>query len=494
MKKFVILFVLMSAFFAHSQVETLTGHSFYRDQMQQPGFQRSGPISCDVGFEKDTTKKSFGKRLKSHFMENYLFEVHEGNVNLFVSPVVNFQLGKNLVGEDEPYLFQNSRGFYVKGSLLKNFSFCSALVENQARFSVYETNYISNHGEFYSSLQQNGVVPGGGRTKPFKDGGFDYAYAIGSFLYQPIENLEIRAGNAQRFIGSGYRSLLLSDHSYQAPSLEVKLLFNEKWSYGVRRTRLFNLIRKPIYSTVEGYYQPKANALHFIEYQVNNKILIGLYEQSIWSMGDTLTKNPNGLFYAPIPLLGLTQPTNYNVYGINASEVLGQNIRMYQQFVISGFELQKMGFQLGIRVYDLIPNSMIQFEYNKVGNELYSSENPRMSFTHYNLPLAHPKGQGFHEFLLRANLSWKRFYGESKTIVYWLKNFNERDLLPVNVSSTVFNDFMIHQQVELGYRINQKINFCLFVRGVYRKFNVEENQMLLHFGLSTNLFNSYNDY
>jgi len=162
--------------------------------------------------------------------------------------------------------------------------------------------------------------------------------------------------------------------------------------------------------------------------------------------------------------------------------------------VISGFELQKMGFQLGIRVYDLIPNSMIQFEYNKVGNELYSSENPRMSFTHYNLPLAHPKGQGFHEFLLRANLSWKRFYGESKTIVYWLKNFNERDLLPVNVSSTVFNDFMIHQQVELGYRINQKINFCLFVRGVYRKFNVEENQMLLHFGLSTNLFSSYNDY
>ena len=66
------------------------------------------------------------------------FEVHEGNVNLFISPVVNFQLGNNLVGEDEPYLFQNSRDFYVKGSLLKNFSFCSAFVENQARFSVYK--------------------------------------------------------------------------------------------------------------------------------------------------------------------------------------------------------------------------------------------------------------------------------------------------------------------------------------------------------------------
>ena len=117
-----------------------------------------------------------------------------------------------------------------------------------------------------------------------------------------------------------------------------------------------------------------------------------------------------------------------------------------------------------------------------------------MSFTHYNLPLAHPKGQGFHEFILRLNYSWKRIYGESKSIIFWLNNFNERDLLPVPVSSTTFNDYLIHQQIELGYRINPKINFCLFVRGVYRKFNVEENQMLLHFGLSTNLFSSYNDY
>ena len=494
MKKIGFLIVLMSAFSLHSQVETIAGHSFFRDQAQHPSFLQNGPVICDVGFQKDSLKLSFGKKLKSHFMDNYLFEVHEENVNLYITPVVNFQLGTNVLNKDEPSLFQNTRGFYVKGTLLKNFSFCTALVENQARFSVYETNYISNHGEFYSSLQQNGVVPGGGRTKPFKDGGFDYAYAIGSFLYQPIEKLEIRAGNAQRFIGSGYRSLLLSDHSYQAPNLEIKYSFNENWSYGVRRTRLFNLIRKPVYSTVEGYYQPKAHALHYLEYQINKKVSLGVYEQSIWSMGDTITQKPNGLFYAPIPFLGLTQPTNYSLYGINASEVLGKKIRLYQQFALSGFELKKMGFQLGIRVYDLIPNSMLQFEYNNAGEELYSSDNPRMSFTHYNLPIAHPKGQGFHEFLLRANLSWKRFYGESKTILYWLKNYNERDLLPVSVSSTVFNDFMIHQQVELGYRINPKINFCLFVRGVYRKFNVEESQMLIHFGLSTNLFSSYNDY
>ena len=492
--------------FGHAQEENIFGAPYYRDAWLKPQLIVHKPfmptLDLKLNLEQDSSFKpspisNIGRAkgfFQKHFMENYLFEVHEGNVKLFVSPLVNFQLGKNLVGEDEPYLFQNSRGFYVKGSLLKNFSFCSAFVENQARFSVYETDYIARHGEFYSTLQQNGVVPGGGRTKPFKDGGYDYAYAIGSFLYKPIESLEIRAGNAQKFIGSGYRSLLLSDHSYQSPNLEIKFAFNEKWSYGMRKTRLFNLIRKPEYSTVEGYYQPKAHGLNFLEYKFNNKLSFGLYEQSIWSMGDTTTQNPNALFYMPLPMLGLTQSTNYNLYGLNASEVLGKKVRLYQQFILSGFELKKMGLQLGVRVYDLIPNSMLQLEYNKVGEELYSSINPRMSFTHYNLPLAHPKGQGFHEFILRLNYSWKRIYCESKSIIFWLNNFNERDLLPVPVSSTTFNDYLIHQQIELGYRINPKINFCLFVRGVYRKFNVENNQMLLHFGLSTNLFSSYNDY
>ena len=494
MKKFVILFVLMSAFFVHSQVETLTGHSFFRDQMQQPGFQQNGPIICDVGFEKDTIQNTIGKKLKSHFMDNYLFEVHDKNVNLYISPVVNLQLGQNILEKDEDYLFQNTRGFYVKGEFLKNFSFSSAFVENQARFSVYESSYISNHGEFYSSLQQNGVVPGGGRTKPFKDGGYDYAYAIGSFLYKPIENLEIRAGNAPDFIGSGYRSLILSDHSYQAPSLDVKYTFLKKWNYRVRRTRLFNLIRKPTFSTVEAYYQPKAAAMHSLSYEVSPEISIGLFEHSIWSKGDTVTTRPHGLYYAPLPFLSLSQKDNFNLYGLNASEIIGGKVRFYQQFVFSAFQIKALGMQLGVRLYNLTPNSLLQFEYNKVGAELYASENPTMSHTHYNLPLAHPKGQGFDELVIRANVSIKRFYGESKTICYWLKNYKEQSLLPMGVNANSLDDFILHQQVEIGYRINPKINFCFFARGVYRKSNIDENQMLIHFGLSTNLFNSYNDY
>jgi|TARA_B110000908_G_C10157642_1_gene404414 hypothetical protein len=137
---------------------------------------------------------------------------------------------------------------------------------------------------------------------------------------------------------------------------------------------------------------------------------------------------------------------------------------------------------------------MLQFEYNKVGTDLYTAEAPNMSYTHYNLPLAHPKGQGFDELIVRANISIKRFYGESKTVCYWLKNYNERILLPMNNESVEIEDVIVHQQFELGYRINPKINFCFFGRAVLRVSDIEPTQLLLHVGLSTNLFNSYNDY
>jgi len=410
MKKISCILVLFSAVFVHAQVESLAGHNYFRDLSQKPGYDKE-QVSLAEDLFIDTMHLSFGKKLKRHFTEDYLFEVHEKNVNLYLSPVVNFQAGQDWLDEGGPTLYQNTRGIYVKGTLLKNFSFATTFVENQARFSKYENNFISSHGEFYpnaSTVQQNGVVSGGGRTKPFKEGGYDYGYAIGSFIYKPIENLEIRAGNAPTFVGSGYRSLILSDNSYQAPSIDIKYTFLKKWSYGVRRTRRFNLIRKAAFSTVEGYYQPKASSRHYLNYQVNKNITLGLSENSIWSMGDSVTTKPSGLYYAPMPFLGLTQSTNHTIYGFDAWEVAGKKTKFYQQFVLAGFDVSQMGFQLGVRFYDLLPNSMLQLEYNKVGSELYAADTPNMSYTHYNLPLAHPKGQGFDELVIRANVSIKR--------------------------------------------------------------------------------------
>ena len=73
-----------------------------------------------------------------------------------------------------------------------------------------------------------------------------------------------------------------------------------------------------------------------------------------------------------LPFLGIAQSTNHTIYGFDASEVAGKKTKFYQQLVISGFDISQMGFQLGVRFYDLLPNSMLQIEYNKVGSDLYA--------------------------------------------------------------------------------------------------------------------------
>ena len=146
MKKISCILVLFSAVFVHAQVESLAGHSYFRDASKKPGFKIAVFPSH---LPKDTTQVSFRDKLKKHFMDAYLFEVHEKNVNLYLSPVVNFQAGQDWLDEGGPTLYQNTRGIYVKGTLLKNFSFATTFVENQARFSNYENNFISSHGEFY---------------------------------------------------------------------------------------------------------------------------------------------------------------------------------------------------------------------------------------------------------------------------------------------------------------------------------------------------------
>ena len=218
MKKLIGFLVIMIAFSTFSQTSSIALNTYFRDFSLKPIVLSSQPFMPKVVL-KNTAKitvndnsyneSKIGSRIKKHFCDQYLFEVHDERVHLYFSPIINFQIGQNWLDNEGSTLYQNTRGIYVKGTLLRNFSFSTAFVENQARFSDYENYFISNHGEFYpnaSTVQQNGVVPGGGRRKPFKEEGYDYGYAIGSFLYKPIKNLEIRAGNAPTFVGSGYRS------------------------------------------------------------------------------------------------------------------------------------------------------------------------------------------------------------------------------------------------------------------------------------------------
>ena len=123
---------------------------------------------------------------------------------------MNFSFGREL--NEDQNLFTNTRGFMVESNLGDNLSFSSSFFENQSIFPNYLNSYI----------KQNKVVPGQGYARTFKENGFDYAMASGYVSYRSDKFFSVQFGHGKHFIGDGYRSLFLSDNSFNYPYLMIQ--------------------------------------------------------------------------------------------------------------------------------------------------------------------------------------------------------------------------------------------------------------------------------
>jgi len=517
MKRIGIIFFVLLGISVSGQHNLISTHSFYRDKL----FETSRSNTYNGGAFLPVTESTYD--IKNHLKDTSVFyydflvtiykkhiiEVNESDFQLSISPVFDFSLGRDLADSNKRNLFQNTRGILVEGDLGKNFSFATTFYENQSRLSNYESSFVKSHGEFYFKqngtgyIMDNGVVPGATRTKDFKGDGFDYAYAQGYFVYQPHKKLDIIAGNNQQFIGVGYRSMLLSDNSAGAPYIRFDYRISKHWSYTVLRTRAINLVRKKKKTTVEAYYQPKGYAVNYLSFQATERLNISLFEGSTWAMGDSLTtKRVHPLFYNPVPIVSslLSDSICSTIQGININLLLHPSARLYGQFALGGLSQKQYAFQIGYRGNDYfnIKNLYTQIEYNFASSKMYKASTDRLNYSHYNLALAHPKDNGFHELVLRLGWEWKRFYADFKSVNYFLTQHEKNNLLPIPfyASAPVSNDRIYHNQLELGYRMNKKLNLNFFGNIVYRKQTgvVNSNFIVASIGMRTALISHYNDY
>jgi hypothetical protein len=511
----VIIAILGWAINVSSQHNLISTHSFFRDKLFETS--RSNPYNGNAFLPVTEPNYDIQNHLRDTSIFYYDFaetafkkhwvEIKTDDCYLTISPVFNFSLGRDLLDTAQRKLFQNTRGFIIEGDIAKNFSFATTFYENQSRLSSYESIFIRSHGEFYfnnnglSYNMQNGVVPGATRTKNFKNGGFDYGFAQGYIVYQPYKKLDIIVGNNQQFIGAGYRSMLLSDNSSGAPYLRLDYKISKRWSYTYLRTRAMNLVRKKKSTTVEAYYQPKGFTVNYLSFQATDKLNISLFEGATWSIGDSLTtKRINLLFYNPIPIVSslLNDSICSAIQGINVNWLLHQNARVYGQFAVGSIGTKQYAFQVGYRGNDYfkIKNLYTQIEYNFATSKMYKATTDRLNYSHYNLALAHPKENGFHEIVLRAGWEWKRIFVDFKSVNYFLVNHTKNDLLPIQYYTTVSNDKIFHNQLEFGYRINKKLNWTFFGNITYRKQTGAENSQtfVMSGGMRTSLLSYYNDY
>lgn len=518
MKRNLILVLLFFAVWITpflSQQNLLPNSSYYKDKLFSPFNNKSfsnGSFlpACESEINlidkiADSTKQYY--YITSFLIKRHLFELSGKDYYLTISPTFDIARGKDLNDSLGTKYYQNTRGYHIEGDLLKKFSFSTSFYENQSTFNKFETDYYKSAGELYPTYNsyslQNAVIPGAARTKPFKQTGFDYAYAIGNVIYSPTKNIKLIGGNNSHFIGTGHRSLFLSDNSIYTPYFQMNLKLNSKWNFVYMRTRLMNLIRRPIQTDVEAYYQPKGYSVNYLTYNASDKITVSFFEGIIWSKGDSISSHKvNPMFYNPIPgisELGEKNKKKINgLLGVNLEYIYNSQHRFYNQIALSNYDLKNIGFQIGYRGYDIagLKNFMVQAEYNNLPKHLYYSKNSNLNYSNYNLPLAHTKGTNFQEFLVRANYEYQYIYVDVKLIVYSFSDYIRGSLEAVNLNTKTQTGIVQNHQFEVGCRFNRKMNITVF--GSYLFRNDTSNNLtptkFFNFGIRTGLINHYNDF
>ena len=436
--------------------------------------------------------------------------------NLYISPLIHFQGGIDLKDSTDEKLLFNSRGVLVKGNIDKKFYFESVFLENQATLPQYLDQFV----------QQTKIVPGYGRWKKFKTNGYDFAYSSGYIAYQINRNLILQLGHGKHHIGNGYRSLLLSDNTFNYPYLRINTNFNKgKFQYTSIYAVLMNLTAGDVTTPIgtEPLFQKKPAAFHFLSWSASKFLNVSLFQSLIWTKADSVNRIKlapgyfNPLIFSNIASYGLQNQNNI-VTGLDIRITPFKNFIAYGQIVLDEFGEKKSvsnkhGWQAGVKYYNAfgIKNLFLNAEMNTVRPFTYSSTFQGQSYTHYNQSLAHPLGANFKELVGIIQYNYKRIYLTAKV------NYIEQGInLGTNYGQDIFvSDFSpaLNSQTQnqgiqsstkiaecrVGYLINPKYNLTIFAGGIYREINVEvlygnDITQWLFVGLKTTLFNNYFDF
>jgi len=494
-------------------------------------------LKSDLFFSVDSIMDSYYHTnykkwyLKKTFSEHFII-LHADDYKVIASPIIRLLKGNELI--ESKGTFTNSRGYLIEGDLGKSISFSTSFFENQAIFSNYLDSYI----------RDNQIVPGQGYAREFKDKGFDYAMSSGYVTYRANNMFAVQFGHGKNFIGDGYRSLLLSDNAFNYPYLKIQ---TNIWK--VQYTNLYAELMDINYFTTNGLdnsdqigYPKKYFSSHYLSLNVTKKFNLSFFESVVWRTNHAPGVNGFDVNYLnPIALLrpleySLNSPDNILV-GVNTKYIF-QSSYIYAQLVLdefsiddlrlkNGFWANKMGYQLGYKIFDPfdISRLTLQTEYNYVRPYTYAHHNPSQNYAHYNQPLAHPLGANFSEMLLLLNYKWKRFEIDAKFIssIYGGKVKNEltsygNDLYLstgnyaqeeglVGMGSGRPSDFNIEMYqgnlttidckiLNLSYLINPYTNLKINLGITFRDFNDDEKNIqtqFINFGIISDLFNQYYD-
>lgn len=431
-----------------------------------------------------------------------LLKVKDTNFFVSLNPLFNFQFSQD-INDDVPFRRTNTRGGIVRGDIGKTLSFSTAFYENQVRLPDYTERITSR-----------GIVPGQARYK--RNGAiYDYAYSSAYVSFSPNQNLNFQIGHDKQFVGNGYRSMLLSDNTFNQLFAKMSFYFGKrKFKYSTWISQLQTLDRIRVKSTPEAYFKPKAAAFNYLSFKPNNRLELGLFESTIYKIYDDTLGNQPIHYSAYLPIImsrtavnGLSGSPNA-MLGLNASFKLSNKAQIYAQYAVDDISTHKQGLQLGVKVFDLFKkeNLYAQFEYNKANKNLYAANDPMLNYSHYAQEFAHPLGAWFDELLMITYYEKQKFFVQGKIISAFQKQIGE-EFYGANIFESDITELeedigekmttLNLQDIQIGYKLNVKTNmqFLLgFTNRIFNPIGDFQHDMFLYVGFRTNWNNIYLDF
>jgi hypothetical protein len=433
---------------------------------------------------------------------------------IIANPLFDFGVGYD--NNENKTTWINTRGIEIKGNIGRNFGYYTNFYENQAVLPGYVDDFV----------RDKRIIPGQGKVHTYMDnGGFDFSSASGYIALQASDFFSFQLGHGENFYGDGYRSLLLSDNSFNNAFLKATVNF-----WHIKYQVLYNQYIDLEDEKPEFGYARKYSTTHYLSWTISKRVNISFFDAIIWSATDS-AGNYRGFdvqYFNPIIFM---RPVEFSIgspdnalLGLNISVIVGRHNVFYGQLILDEFKFSevtsgdgwwgnKQGFQLGFKGFDMLglKNLNFQTEYNWVRPYTYSQRLPIKNYGHYNQPLAHPYGANFWESVSFIRYNYKRFffkyqflyskYGDDPPGMNYGKNiylsYETRVQEYDNHVGQGIETTLIYNDISASFLINPAYNLNLaigYTNRNTRNENDTQNTNYIYIGLRTSLSNKYYDF
>lgn len=274
------------------------------------------------------------------------------------------------------------------------------------------------------------AVPGAGRYKIFKGTGYDYFDARGTVFFNAAKFINVQFGFDKMFLGNGYRSLFISDHSNSHLFLNMNL---RVWKLNYM-SRIMELTPQYTRDGLGGdsLYPKKYASIHHISFNAPKWLTLGLFEGVVFGRKDHFEFSYlNPVMFIRGAELNIGSPDN-SFIGVDAKANIAKHVQLYGQVMLDEFYTKyirerkgwwgnKWAFQAGMKYIDFlgIKNLDLQLETNWIRPFTYSHFDTVANYTHYNQALAHPLMSNIKEYIgILKFQPAPKWYMQAKAI-YW---------------------------------------------------------------------------